>query len=110
MPNGTVPIGHSLIGHGHARGHGHGSIVRLSALEFSATLLVSMADEISGASETAGRDELGRVLVALGDNDAALDELERAARERSLPVVSLASDPRRGDECVTALVDEIGVR
>ena len=73
-----------------------------------------MADKISGARETAGRDELGRVLVALGDNDAALDELERAARERSLPMRSLASDPDfdplRADERFTTLVDEIGVR
>lgn len=57
---------------------------------------------------------IARVLVALGDNDAALDELERAARERSLPVLSLASDPDfdplRGDERFTALLDAIGVR
>ena len=57
---------------------------------------------------------IARVLVALGDNDAALDELERAARERSLPVLSLASDPDfdplRGDERFAALLQEIGVR
>ena len=52
-----------------------------------------MADKFSGASETTGRDELGR-----------------AAEERSLPVVSLASDSLRGDERFTALVDGIGVR
>ena len=57
---------------------------------------------------------IARVLVALGENDAALDELERAARERSLPVLSLAADPEfdslRGDERFTALLDAIGVR
>ena len=57
---------------------------------------------------------IARVLVALGDNDAALDELERAARGRSLPVLSLASDPDfdplRGDVRFTALLEVIGVR
>jgi len=56
-----------------------------------------MADKFSGASETTLRDELGR-----------------AAEERSLPVLSLASDPDfdplRGDERFTALVNAIGVR
>ena len=52
-----------------------------------------MGGKFSGASETTVRDELGR-----------------AAEERSLPAVSLASDPRRGDARFTALVDGIGGR
>lgn len=36
---------------------------------------------------------LARVEVALGDVEGAFDELSRAARERSLPVLALAADP-----------------
>ena len=36
---------------------------------------------------------IARVLVALGDHEGALDELDRAAEDRSLPVLTIAVDP-----------------
>ena len=57
---------------------------------------------------------IARVLIALGDHDAALTELERGAGEGSLPVLSLAADPDLGplrdDPRFTALLDALGVR
>lgn len=57
---------------------------------------------------------VARVLTALGDEDGALDALERGARERSLPVLLLASDPDldplRSSERFDALLEMIGAR
>lgn len=54
---------------------------------------------------------IARVLIALGEYDAALSELERAARERSLPVLALVPDsdfdPIRDDARFAALADAI---
>jgi tetratricopeptide (TPR) repeat protein len=36
---------------------------------------------------------VARVLVALGDHDGAFEELDRAAEDRSLPVLTFAVDP-----------------
>ena len=57
---------------------------------------------------------IARVLIALGEYDAALDELARAKSERSLPILVLASDPDfeplRGDARFAALLEGLGGR
>ena len=92
-----------------------------------------MADETSGVSETAFRTVdfirewapdyilvpalVSQIRLRQRETEQAadaLEEFERVAKERSLPVLSLATDPDfdplREDERFTAVVDEIGVR
>lgn len=56
---------------------------------------------------------VARVLVALGERDAALAELETARLERSLPILTLRSDPAfallTDEPRFTALLDAVGL-